>query len=123
MKLRWDSACVWHLGLFLTSTLVAFVCFRFLPNTIEGFRLYSGNGPLLLTSDLLMAKQLAQLSCWMPVLFAVLFVVSLFTRVVVQPRIIQICGFMLAAFYGIFIFFLGLSLNTALHILMVFGKH
>ena len=114
MKFRWDKACLWHLAFLAGSAFVALVCYRIVPRTVEGFRFYHGDYPLVLPAELLLAKHLTQLSCIVPAVFGVLFVLSFFSLEVTRPPVIHACGFGLAALYGLFVLVLSLCLQYAL---------
>lgn len=106
-------------GLCLIAALAAFPCFRFLPTRIERLRFYHGNEALLLSGDLALAKNLAELCFYLPFLLALLSVVALFHPGVAQTRMVVLCAFGLAALYSVFIVVLSASLDTAIVIQQV----
>jgi hypothetical protein len=119
MKPHWNRACLWHLGFLVGSAVVAFPCLPRLPRTIEGFRYYHGDYPLILPAELLLAKHLSQLCCILPVIFAVLLLLSFFRPEVTRAQVIYVCGFGLAAVYGLFVLVLALCMQYALLVLSV----
>lgn len=106
-------------ALFVISAVAAFPCFRFLPARIEYLRFYHREQPLVLPSDLLLAKHMSEICLYAPVLFMVLGLVSLFCPAVTQTRVIAFCAFGLAALYSVFILLLSLSFDTAIMTLKV----
>ena len=107
-------ACLCYGGLCMIAALAAFPCFRFLPAAIERVRFHHGDQPLLLPSDLLLAKHLSELCFYAPFLFAILGLAALFFPAVAQTRVIVVCAFGLAALYSVFIVVLSSSLDTAI---------
>ena len=72
--------------------------------------------PLLLPADMLAAKHLAVLCGVVPILFGILFLLSLRYKQVAGETAVLVCGITLAVLYGLFSMFLVLSFETTMMI-------